>query len=159
MSCWVVGLIIVAAVLLIPLVPAFLIWVFWTKTKLNQNAKITLTVVLGILQILILVGVFNTDNNKDSEAKNIQVPKTTSSTQTKVITQTPEPTKTEEKTTVPTTVSEPTKIEAPSNEYSCAKKTCSQISSCSEAMYLLNDCGMSALDRDKDGIPCETLCK
>jgi len=34
-------------------------------------------------------------------------------------------------------------------------KTCSQISSCEEAQYLLNVCGCSARDRDGDGIACD----
>ena len=42
---------------------------------------------------------------------------------------------------------------------SCAKKTCSKIASCSEAYYQLNTCGNKSLDRDRDGIPCETICK
>lgn len=45
------------------------------------------------------------------------------------------------------------------SKYSCSpKKTCSQMSSCEEAKYHLNVCGNKGLDRDKDGIPCETLC-
>lgn len=45
------------------------------------------------------------------------------------------------------------------NTMDCDKKTCGQISSCAEAKHLLNDCGYGVLDRDKDGIPCETLCR
>lgn len=44
------------------------------------------------------------------------------------------------------------------NGYNCVKKTCKQIASCEEAYYLLNQCGFSRLDRDKDGMPCEILC-
>lgn len=36
---------------------------------------------------------------------------------------------------------------------------CSEIKSCAEAYFLLNQCGCSSLDRDKDGIPCENLCR
>lgn len=44
--------------------------------------------------------------------------------------------------------------------YSCSTaKTCSTISSCGEARYLLNSCGVSRLDGDKDGVPCESLCR
>lgn len=44
-------------------------------------------------------------------------------------------------------------------DYSCeVRKTCKQIKTCKEAMYLLNECGFSRLDGDKDGIPCEKLC-
>ncbi|CAM3042978.1 thermonuclease family protein [Dichelobacter nodosus] len=39
-----------------------------------------------------------------------------------------------------------------------SKRFCKQMSSCHEAMYYLNQCGLSRLDRDNDGIPCESLC-
>ncbi|MFC0178759.1 excalibur calcium-binding domain-containing protein [Thorsellia kenyensis] len=43
-------------------------------------------------------------------------------------------------------------------KYDCTKKTCPQMVSCEEAMYKLKQCGMGKLDRDKDGVPCETIC-
>lgn len=47
-----------------------------------------------------------------------------------------------------------------SGGYSCGSKTkCGEMASCAEAMYYLNTCGVSRLDGDKDGVPCETLCK
>ena len=45
------------------------------------------------------------------------------------------------------------------NEFDCLKKTCTQMISCSEAYYKLEQCNMKALDRDKDGVPCEAICK
>ena len=46
-----------------------------------------------------------------------------------------------------------------SDSFSCStSKTCSSISSCSEAYFYLNSCGKSSLDRDKDWIPCESIC-
>jgi micrococcal nuclease len=43
--------------------------------------------------------------------------------------------------------------------FSCTpKKTCGKMTSCEEAYYHLNTCGNSSLDRDKDGIPCESIC-
>lgn len=39
------------------------------------------------------------------------------------------------------------------------KKTCGQMSSCAEAKYYLNTCGLSKLDKDGDGTPCESLCR
>lgn len=39
------------------------------------------------------------------------------------------------------------------------KTTCKQMSSCEEAKHYLNDCDVSRLDRDHDGIPCESLCR
>jgi hypothetical protein len=44
--------------------------------------------------------------------------------------------------------------------YKCgSKRYCSQMTSCKEAKYYLNVCGLKKLDRDRDGIPCEKLCK
>jgi endonuclease YncB( thermonuclease family) len=37
--------------------------------------------------------------------------------------------------------------------------SCSKIKTCQEAMYLLNECNFYFLDKNNDGIPCETLCK
>ena len=42
---------------------------------------------------------------------------------------------------------------------SCVEKTCAQIQSCDEAKYLLNTCGFKKLDKDKNGVPCEKLCR
>ena len=58
------------------------------------------------------------------------------------------------------------KVECPNNlfsyaqaSYQCGSKTkCSQMVSCEEAYYYLNTCGLQKLDRDNDGIPCESLC-
>lgn len=38
------------------------------------------------------------------------------------------------------------------------KRTCSQMNSCEEARFYLTQCGVSSLDRDKDGVPCESIC-
>lgn len=43
-------------------------------------------------------------------------------------------------------------------KFSCAPKFCSQITSCEEAKFLLNQCGLKRLDNDGDGTPCESLC-
>ncbi|WP_109077307.1 excalibur calcium-binding domain-containing protein [Aggregatibacter kilianii] len=43
---------------------------------------------------------------------------------------------------------------------SCGEqKYCKEMRSCSEAKYHLNVCGEGRLDRDKDGIPCENVCR
>lgn len=43
--------------------------------------------------------------------------------------------------------------------YTCgSKKYCSEMTTCEEAKYYLNSCGLSRLDADKDGIPCESIC-
>lgn len=53
-------------------------------------------------------------------------------------------------------------LETPSGgggSYSCGSKhTCGEMDSCDEAYYYLKTCGVTSLDRDKDGIPCESLC-
>ncbi|WP_419467544.1 excalibur calcium-binding domain-containing protein [Allochromatium tepidum] len=40
-----------------------------------------------------------------------------------------------------------------------SKRTCKEMSSCTEAMHHLNNCGLSRLDGDGDGVPCEALCR
>ncbi len=51
----------------------------------------------------------------------------------------------------------------PSNDsgsFTCAGKTkCDQMTSCAEANFYLNTCEVSRLDGDKDGVPCESLCR
>ena len=43
--------------------------------------------------------------------------------------------------------------------FSCGqRKTCGKMDSCKEAYYHLKTCGNKRLDRDKDGIPCESIC-
>ena len=39
------------------------------------------------------------------------------------------------------------------------KKYCKEMKSCAEAKFYLTQCGLTRLDRDKDGIPCETICR
>jgi len=39
------------------------------------------------------------------------------------------------------------------------KRICGQMGSCAEARFYLNQCGLSRLDGDKDGVPCEKLCR
>ena len=44
--------------------------------------------------------------------------------------------------------------------YDCSpRRTCKQIGSCDEARWYLDNCPWGGkLDRDNDGIPCESLC-
>lgn len=50
--------------------------------------------------------------------------------------------------------------DAQSTDSRCGdKRSCKDMSSCSEARYYLQQCGAKNLDRDGDGIPCESLCK
>ena len=47
------------------------------------------------------------------------------------------------------------------SSWSCSPRlTCKRISSCEEAVWLLQNCSWGgALDRDDDGVPCESLCQ
>lgn len=48
---------------------------------------------------------------------------------------------------------------AASAESCTPRKTCGKISSCEEAHWYLDNCPWGGkLDRDSDGIPCESLC-
>ena len=49
---------------------------------------------------------------------------------------------------------------SPDGSYSCStRKSCGQMTSCAEALYHLDQCGNSRLDGDRDGVPCEKLCR
>jgi endonuclease YncB( thermonuclease family) len=52
---------------------------------------------------------------------------------------------------------------SPSNSaagLSCgSKRSCTQMSSCAEAQFYFRQCGLSRLDGDRDGVPCERLCR
>jgi endonuclease YncB( thermonuclease family) len=40
-----------------------------------------------------------------------------------------------------------------------AKRYCREMASCAEARFYLEQCGLSRLDRDGDGVACEDLCR
>jgi hypothetical protein len=43
--------------------------------------------------------------------------------------------------------------------YSCdTRQYCSEMTSCDEARWHLQECGLTRLDSDGDGVPCESLC-
>lgn len=49
---------------------------------------------------------------------------------------------------------------AQTSKYPCGGKTkCGQMQSCEEAYFYLRSCGLSRLDGDKDGVPCESMCR
>ena len=53
----------------------------------------------------------------------------------------------------------PTSISNPPKAFTCGSKTyCRDMISCEEAVFFLRSCGLSRLDGDNDGIPCESLC-
>lgn len=48
---------------------------------------------------------------------------------------------------------------AKSSNFKCKGKTvCKQMKSCAEAKFYLKTCKLYRLDRDNDGIPCESIC-
>ena len=54
---------------------------------------------------------------------------------------------------------QPAKTEITKSFGSCGSKTkCGEMLSCEEAYYYLKSCGVTRLDGDKDGIPCESIC-
>lgn len=54
----------------------------------------------------------------------------------------------------------PEKSNSNENTVICgSKKYCTQMSSCEEAKIFLAKCGLSGLDRNNDGVPCESLCR
>jgi len=45
------------------------------------------------------------------------------------------------------------------SQFTCdCSKTCSQMISCNEAYFQLNQCGCTRRDGDNDGVPCENIC-
>ena len=40
-----------------------------------------------------------------------------------------------------------------------SKRYCRQMASCEEAVFHLRRCGLTRLDGDRDGVPCESLCQ
>lgn len=47
-----------------------------------------------------------------------------------------------------------------STGFTCGSKTtCGAMSSCAEARFYLQQCGLTRLDRDGDGVPCESICR
>ncbi|MFC0708846.1 thermonuclease family protein [Azorhizophilus paspali] len=67
-----------------------------------------------------------------------------------------------EASSVPVTEKRPAPVVASSSSsgFSCStRKTCGQMSNCAEAEFHLTECGNGRLDRDNDGVPCESLCK
>jgi hypothetical protein len=49
---------------------------------------------------------------------------------------------------------------APGLGFTCgAKRYCREMRSCEEARFYLDRCGLSRLDGDGDGVPCESLCR
>lgn len=50
---------------------------------------------------------------------------------------------------------------ADAEQFSCSdgKRTCKDMDNCDDAKFHLRECGMHKLDRDHDGVPCESICQ
>lgn len=47
-----------------------------------------------------------------------------------------------------------------SSGFTCGtKRLCTEMTSCAEARFHFEQCGLSRLDGDRDGVPCERLCR
>ena len=45
-------------------------------------------------------------------------------------------------------------------DFTCgSKRYCRDMTSCEEAMFYLQQCGLTRLDGDSDGVPCESICR
>ena len=54
----------------------------------------------------------------------------------------------------------PLELSSKTPNQTCGTKTkCNQMTSCEEAQFYLTQCGVGRLDRDNDGVPCESICK
>jgi endonuclease YncB( thermonuclease family) len=51
-------------------------------------------------------------------------------------------------------------IQVTGKDFTCgSKQYCKEMTSCEEAKFYLRECGLSRLDGDNDGVPCESLCR
>jgi len=53
----------------------------------------------------------------------------------------------------------PSKNEAVADTQCGSKRYCREMTSCAEARFYLRQCGRSSLDGDRDGVPCESICR
>jgi endonuclease YncB( thermonuclease family) len=57
-------------------------------------------------------------------------------------------------------VKKPTEKSATGSGFTCGdKRHCKEMSNCEEAKFYMTECGISKLDRNHDGVPCESLCR
>lgn len=54
----------------------------------------------------------------------------------------------------------PASATPPAAAYQCgSKRYCREMTSCAEAKFYLRSCGIASLDGDRDGLPCESICR
>ena len=50
--------------------------------------------------------------------------------------------------------------EGAAKSFTCgSKRYCREMGSCAEARFYLEECGLTRLDGDGDGVPCEAMCR
>ncbi|MGV7235532.1 MAG: thermonuclease family protein, partial [Nitrosomonadaceae bacterium] len=53
-----------------------------------------------------------------------------------------------------------TAVQKTGTDFTCgSKQYCKEMTSCAEAKFYLSECGLSGLDGNNDGVPCEALCQ
>ena len=51
-------------------------------------------------------------------------------------------------------------MQSKGKDFTCgSKRYCKEMTSCNEAKFYLKECELSSLDGNKDGVPCESLCR
>ena len=130
------------------------------KNKIRKSNVIFNTLVItSLVGLVLMYGASNSVNQQSENKSTISFPSLIPSPNTP-FQQQPAPTNLP-KIIQATTTPSPIKInsqpnERNSTEYICScSKTCSEISSCTEAQYQLNTCGCSARDTDHDGTACD----
>ena len=53
----------------------------------------------------------------------------------------------------------PSKSDVVADTHCGTKRYCREMTSCEEAKFYLRQCGRSTLDGDRDGVPCESICR
>ncbi len=51
-------------------------------------------------------------------------------------------------------------VQITGKDFTCgSKQYCKEMTSCEEANFYLNECGLGSLDGNSDGVPCEAVCR
>lgn len=97
------------------------------------------------------LGLWNPDTCNGSAELNEEVKEDTNYSQDDEVKQTNEK--------IIETLEETKEVDSAQNIYTCnTDKNCGDMSSCEEAYFYLNTCNKKSLDRDSDGVPCESIC-
>lgn len=116
----------------------------------NEKGTILVPIIIGIL---VLVGVISVGTIINPEPQN-------STSQKSNISPSPTPLNVLGKKQLRKQIRKQNKPKTTTGSFTCSgKKSCSQMVSCAEAQFYLKTCGVSSLDGDKDGVPCEKICK